>query len=80
MPPRWRRAWKESHNYGKALVKPSIIVAAELVLGKDKGNMISQIIALSCDIVHRGIDRLSQDIKNQLLHQTKVSFLCYTMR
>ena len=27
---------KKSHNIGESLVKPSILVAAELVLGKDK--------------------------------------------
>ena len=71
---------KKSHNIGESLVKPSIIVAAELLLGKDKANMLSQ-IALSNDTVKGRIDELSQDIKDQILDQIKrVSFLCYTMR
>ena len=37
---------KKSHNIGESLVKPSIIVAAELILGKDKANMLSQIALL----------------------------------
>ena len=71
---------KKSHNIGESLVKPSIIVAAELLLGKDKANMLSQ-IALSNDTVKGRIDELSQDIKDQILDQIKrVSFLCYTMQ
>ena len=61
-----------SHNIGESLVKPSIIVAAELVLGKDKANMLSQ-IALSNDTVKGRIDELSQDIKDQLLNLIKES-------
>ena len=63
---------KKSHNIGESLVKPSIIVAAELVLGKDKANMLSQ-IALSNDTVKERIDELSQDIKDQILDQIKES-------
>ena len=63
---------KKSHNIGESLVKPSIIVAAELVLGKDKANMLSQ-IALSNDTVKGRIDELSQDIKDQLLNLIKES-------
>ena len=61
---------KKSHNIGECLVEPSILVAAELVLGKDKANMLSQ-IALSNDTVKGRIDELSQDIKDQLLDQIK---------
>ena len=63
---------KKSHNIGESLVKPTIIVAAELVLGKDKANMLSQ-IALSNDTVKGRIDDLSQDIKDQILDQIKES-------
>ena len=63
---------KKSHNIGESLVKPSIIVAAELVLGKDKANMLCQ-IALSNDTVKGRIDELSQDIKDQILDQIKES-------
>ena len=63
---------KKSHNIGESLVKPSIIVAAELVLDKDKANMLSQ-IALSNDTVKERINELSQDIKDQILDQIKES-------
>ena len=63
---------KKSHNIGESLVKPCILVAAELVLGKDKANMLSQ-IALSNDTVKERIDKLSQNIKDQLLDQIKES-------
>ena len=63
---------KKSHNIGESLVKRSIIVAAVLVLGKDKANMLSH-IALSNDTVKGRIDELSQDIKDQILDQTKES-------
>ena len=36
-------------------MKPSMIVAAQLVLGKDKANMLSQIV-LSDDTLKRKID------------------------
>ena len=47
-----------------------MLVAAELVLGKNKANMVSQIL-LSNGTVKGRIDELSQDIKNQLLDQIK---------
>ena len=56
----------------ESLIKSSILVAAELVLGKDKTNVLSQ-IALSNDTVKGRIDELSQDIKDQLLDQIKES-------
>ena len=62
----------KSHNMRESLVKPSTIVAAELVLGKDKTNMLFQ-IAFSNDTVKGRIDKLSQDIKDQLLDQIKES-------
>ena len=49
---------KKSYIIGKSLVTPSILVAAELVLGKDKANMLSR-IALSNDTVKGRIDVLS---------------------
>ena len=64
---------KKSHNIRKSLVKPSILIAAELVLGKDKANMLSQ-IALSDDTVKRRINKLSQNIKDQLLDQKESPF------
>ena len=63
---------KKSHGIGEFLVKPSMLVAAELVLGKDKANMLSQ-IALSNVTAKGRIDELSQDIKDQLLDQIKQS-------
>ena len=62
----------KSHNIGESLLKPCILVAAELVLGKNKANMLSQ-IALSNDTVKGRIDELSQNIKDQLLDQIKES-------
>ena len=71
---------KKSHNIRESLVKPGIIVAAELVMGKDKANMLSQ-IALSNDTVKERINELSQDIKDQIFDQIIESpFFCYTMR
>ena len=63
---------KKSHNIGKSPVKLCITVAAELVLGKDKAKMLSQ-IALPNDTVKGRIDELSQDIKDQILDQIKES-------
>ena len=63
---------QKSYNTGESLIKPTILVAAELVLGKDKTNVLSQ-IALSNDTVKGRIDELSQDIKDQILDQIKES-------
>ncbi|XP_042217350.1 SCAN domain-containing protein 3-like [Homarus americanus] len=59
---------KKSQNIGEFLIKPSILRAAELVLGKDSANKLSQ-ISLSNDSVKGRIDELSQDIKDQILDQ-----------
>ncbi|XP_076062498.1 protein FAM200C-like [Oratosquilla oratoria] len=63
---------KKSHNIGESLIKPSILCAAELVLGKDSANKLSQ-ISLSNDTVKKRIDELSQDIKVQTLDQVRAS-------
>ncbi|XP_076065126.1 protein FAM200C-like [Oratosquilla oratoria] len=63
---------KKSHNVGESLIKPSILCAAELVLGKDSANKLSQ-ISLSNDTVKKRIDELSQDIKVQTLDQVRAS-------
>ena len=63
---------QKSYNTGESLIKPSILIAAELVLGKDKTNVLSQ-IALSNDTVKGRIDELSHNIKDQLLDQIKES-------
>ena len=63
---------RKNHNIRESLVKPNILVAAELVLGKDKANMLSQ-IALSNNTAKGRIDELPQDIKDQLLDQIKES-------
>ena len=64
---------KKSHGIGESLVKLSMLVAAELILGKDKANMLSQ-ISLFDNTVKGRIDELSdQDIKDQLLDQIKQS-------
>ena len=49
---------KKIHSIGESLVKPSMLVAPELVLGKDKSNMLSQTV-LSNDTVEGKIDELS---------------------
>ncbi|KAK3860800.1 hypothetical protein Pcinc_033168 [Petrolisthes cinctipes] len=59
---------KKSHNIGESLIQPSILCAAELVLGKECANKLSQ-ISLSNDTVKGRIDELSQDIKDQTLDQ-----------
>lgn len=46
---------KKSHKIGESLIKPSILRAAELVLGKDSANKLSQ-ISLSNDTVKGRID------------------------
>ena len=63
---------RKSHSIGNSLVKPSMLVAAELILGKDKANMLFQIL-LSNDTVKGRINILSQDIKDQLLDQIQQS-------
>ena len=63
---------KKSHNIGETLIKPSILCAAQLILGKDSANKLSQ-ISLSNDTVHRRIRELSQDIKEQTLEQVRAS-------
>ncbi|XP_076069719.1 protein FAM200C-like [Oratosquilla oratoria] len=63
---------KKIHNIGESLIKPSILCAAELVLGKDSANKLSQ-ISRSNDTVKKRIDELSQDIKVQTLDQVRAS-------
>ncbi|XP_076063290.1 zinc finger BED domain-containing protein 5-like [Oratosquilla oratoria] len=63
---------KKSHNIGESLIKPSILCAAELVLGKYSANKLYQ-ISLSNDTVKKRIDELSQDIKVQTLDQVRAS-------
>ncbi|KAK3885740.1 hypothetical protein Pcinc_010078 [Petrolisthes cinctipes] len=63
---------KKSHNIGVSLITPSILCTAELVLGKDSENKLSQ-ISLSNETVKGKIDELSQDIKDQTLDQVRAS-------
>ncbi|XP_068243831.1 protein FAM200C-like [Palaemon carinicauda] len=63
---------KKSHNIGETLIKPSILCAAQLILGKDSANKLSQ-ISLSNDTVQRRIHELSQDIKEQTLELVRAS-------
>ena len=61
---------KKSHNIGETLIKPSVLRAAELVLGKDSANKLSQ-ISLSNNTIKERIDEISQDIKDQVLDQVR---------
>ena len=63
---------KKSHNIGETLIKPSVLRAAELVLGKDRANKLSQ-ISLSNDTIKGRINEMSQDIKDQVLDQVRAS-------
>ena len=71
---------RKSHIIGESLVKLFILVAAELVLSKDKENMLSQ-ISLSNDTVNGRIDEVSnQDIKVSFSTNKTVATLCYTVQ
>ena len=61
---------KKNHAIGESLIKPSILVAADLVPGKAQANKLSQ-ISLSNDTVKGRIGELSQDIKDQVISQIK---------
>ena len=63
---------KKNHTIGESLIKPSILVAADLVLGKGQANKLSQ-ISLSNSTVKERIGELSQDIKDQVISQIKKS-------
>ena len=64
---------EKSHSNEESLVKLNMVVGAELILGKDKASILSQ-ISLSNDTVKRRADELfDQDIKDQLLDQLKQS-------
>ncbi|XP_064088410.1 protein FAM200C-like [Macrobrachium nipponense] len=54
---------KTSHNIEESLIKPSLLCEAELVLGIDSANKLSQ-ISLPNDTVKRRIDEMCQDIKD----------------
>ena len=67
---------KKSHSIGESLVKPSMLLAAEPVLGKNKATSLFQ-ISLANDTVKGRIDQG----KDHLLDQIKrVSIFCYTVR
>ncbi|XP_014789260.1 protein ZBED8-like [Octopus bimaculoides] len=63
---------KKSHNIGESLIKPSLLRAAELILGKDSANKLSQ-SPLSNDTVKERIEDLSQNIKVQNLDHVRDS-------
>ncbi|XP_029650329.1 protein ZBED8-like [Octopus sinensis] len=62
----------KSHNIRESLIKPNLLPATELILGKDSANKLSQ-ISLSDDTVKGRIDNLSQDTKDQILDQERDS-------
>uniref|UniRef100_UPI00358FE70F protein FAM200C-like n=1 Tax=Myxine glutinosa TaxID=7769 RepID=UPI00358FE70F len=63
---------KKSHTIGETLIKPSLLRAAELILGKDSANKLSA-ISLSNDTIKGQIDEMSQDIKEQVTDQIRAS-------
>lgn len=63
---------KKSHTIGETLVKPCILKAADVVLGTDSRQKLSQ-IPLSDNTVKRRIDDMAKDIKNQVIVAIKKS-------
>uniref|UniRef100_UPI00358EA1AE protein FAM200C-like n=1 Tax=Myxine glutinosa TaxID=7769 RepID=UPI00358EA1AE len=63
---------KKSHTIRETLIKPSLLRAAELILGKDSANKLSA-ISLSNNTIKGRIDEMSQDIKEQVTDQIRAS-------
>ena len=72
LPTRMLIAKKKRAVESMSLIKPSVLLAGEVVLSKDKANKLSQISLLD-DTVKGRIDELFQNIKDQLLDPTKKS-------
>ncbi|KAF2345094.1 hypothetical protein FHG87_024150, partial [Trinorchestia longiramus] len=63
---------KRPHSVGETLVKPSLLSAANTVLGEESQRKLSK-ISLSDNTVKRRIDELSEDIKEQVWDKIKAS-------
>ena len=63
---------KKSHSIGEKLIKPSIIIATELILGKNNGKKVAD-ISLSNNTVKSRIDEMALDIKEQVIEKIKKS-------
>ncbi|CAH2226763.1 jg14191, partial [Pararge aegeria aegeria] len=63
---------KKSHSVGETLIKPCLLKAADIVLGSESKQKLSQ-ISLSDNTVKRRIDDMAEDIKNQVVEAVKAS-------
>lgn len=63
---------KKSHIIGETLVKPCLLKAADIILGTDSRQKLSQ-IPLSDNSVKRRIDDMAEDITNQVVDAIKQS-------
>lgn len=63
---------KKSHIIGETLVKPCLLKAADIILGTDGRQKLSQIL-LSDNTIKRCIDDMAEDIKIQIVNALKRS-------
>lgn len=63
---------KKSHIIGETLVKPCLLKAADIILGTQSKQKLSQ-IPLSDNTVKRRIDDMAEDIQNQVVDAVKQS-------
>ena len=63
---------KKSHAIGEELIKPCLIEATTLVLGKEKAKKLEE-ISLSNDTVKKRISEMSQDILLQVVEEIRSS-------
>ena len=59
---------KKLHNIGETLIKPSMIKAASLALGKATSSKLTQ-ISLSDSTIKTRIDKLAKDIEFQVFEK-----------
>ena len=63
---------KKPHTIGEELIKPCLIEATTLILGKEKANKLEE-ISLSNDSVKKRISEMSQDILLQVVEEIRFS-------
>ena len=63
---------KKPHTVGEVLIKPCLIEATTLVLGKEKANKLEE-ISLSNDTVKKRFSKMSQDILLQVVEEIRSS-------